>query len=146
MYNRLLQQSCDHVDNLKALDICMSIKRKMTLYRVKIYLVKDKIKTCWREKQSRSTDQEGNEYNYTFRRSVHVIVTHLSHSCQEALWVEEACHPKTVGSSLKNPRVELPVTLQQLCEPKSQCGRSPGGLHTDIDTHIGRKLAEQNHS
>lgn len=48
------------------------------------------------------------------------------------LWVEEARHPKSFGSSFKHPAVELFVSLQKLCEPKPQCGWLPGNFPPQV--------------
>lgn len=50
---------------------------------------------------------------------------YLSHGCQEALWVEEACHPEAVGPPFKDPSLELTVPLKQLCEPEPQGAGGP---------------------
>ena len=52
----------------------------------------------------------------------------LSHGCQETCWVEEPGHPETVRSALKQPAVELGVTVQQVSEPETKSGRLPGDL------------------
>lgn len=49
----------------------------------------------------------------------------LSHGCQEALRVEETCHPEAVGSPFKDPGLELTVPLKQLCEPEPQGAGGP---------------------
>lgn len=53
---------------------------------------------------------------------------YLSHGCQEALWVEEACHPEAVGTPFKDPSPELPVPIEQFCEPEAQSAGDPRSL------------------
>ena len=43
----------------------------------------------------------------------------LSHGSQETLRVEEACHPEDTRTPLKQPTVELGITIQEICEPES---------------------------
>lgn len=54
-----------------------------------------------------------------------LCVGYLSHSCQEALRVEEACHPEAVGPPFKDPSLELSVPLKQLREPEPQGAGGP---------------------
>lgn len=75
---------------------------------------------------------------------------YLSHGCQEALRVEEACHPEAVGPPFKDPSLELPVPLKQLCEPKPQGAGGPRCLknkdkqrHEQNITTQHRKLKSQ---
>lgn len=37
---------------------------------------------------------------------------YLSHGCQEALWVEEACHPEAFGLPFKDPSPELSIAIK----------------------------------
>lgn len=53
---------------------------------------------------------------------------YLSHGCQEALWVEKACHPEAVGTPFKDPSPELPVSIKQFCEPEAQGAGDPRPL------------------
>jgi hypothetical protein len=55
-------------------------------------------------------------------------LTDLSHSGEEALWVEEASHPETVGSAVEAPSVELLVSFNELSEPETNSARLPGNL------------------
>lgn len=65
-----------------------------------------------------------------------VCVGHLSHGCKEALWVEEACHPEAVGTSLEDPGLKLTVSLQKLGEPEAKSTGGPGGLkQTQAQAH-----------
>lgn len=42
----------------------------------------------------------------------------LSHSSEEALRVEEACHPEHIRATVENPCGELAVSFQELREPE----------------------------
>ena len=44
----------------------------------------------------------------------------LSHGREEALRVEEACHPKHIRTTVENPGEELSVSFKELREPESQ--------------------------
>ena len=59
----------------------------------------------------------------------------LSHGCQESGRVEEAGHPETCGTTLKEPRVELLVSVEQVSEPETERGRLPGNLNTISKNH-----------
>ena len=44
------------------------------------------------------------------------------------LWIEESSHPEAVGSTLKQPGMELLITIQKICEPESKSCRFPRDL------------------
>ena len=52
--------------------------------------------------------------------------SHKNHNTY--LRIEESGHPETVRSSLEQPRWKLLVSLNQLCEPKSERSRFPRNL------------------
>lgn len=54
-----------------------------------------------------------------------LVVKYLSHGGEEALGVEEACHPEDVGTAMLHPAAELCISLQQLCVPEPQRRRLP---------------------
>ena len=63
------------------------------------------------------------------------LASYLSHGCQETLRVKEARHPEAVGTPLKDPRLELSVPLQQLCEPEPQGAGGPRRLEHRPQVH-----------
>ena len=70
---------------------------------------------------------------YLYYRQFYNVLSptaYLSHSCEEALWIEESCHPECVRSTIEAPCVELGVFLDQLSEPETQCAGLPGDLCT----------------
>ena len=52
----------------------------------------------------------------------------LSHGCEEALRVEESCHPETGGSAIEQPGGKLSISVQQVGEPETKRSRRPGDL------------------
>jgi len=55
----------------------------------------------------------------------------LTHRRQKALWVEEACHPEHVRTTIKQPAGELRVPVKEVREPESDCSRLPWDLPND---------------
>ena len=52
----------------------------------------------------------------------------LSHGCEEALRVEESCHPETGGSAIEQPGGKLSISVQQVGEPETKRSRRPRDL------------------
>ena len=67
----------------------------------------------------------------------------LSHGCEEALRVEESCHPETGGSAIEQPGGKLSISIQQIGEPETKRSRRPGDLksRTDEYNQTQQKLA-----
>ena len=57
--------------------------------------------------------------------------SYLSHSGEESLRIEEACHPEHIRSSFKTPIPKLTVSFQKFGVPESKRGRLPWDLKSD---------------
>ena len=57
--------------------------------------------------------------------------SYLSHSGEESLGIEEACHPEHIRSSFKTPIPKLTVSFQKFGVPESKRGRLPWDLKSD---------------
>ena len=57
--------------------------------------------------------------------------SYLSHSGEESLRIEEACHPEHIKSSFKTPIPKLTVSFQKFGVPESKRGRLPWDLKSD---------------